>query len=84
MYRNTYITLRIDMKIVSDLFDMRFTRYSSIHICTRLSTLFAHHLLYHTTNETIAFFCFTRRCARTYSHTLILIYVRHYYAANLV
>ena len=34
MYSNTYITLRIDMKIVSHLFDTRFARYSSIHIST--------------------------------------------------
>ena len=40
-----------------------------------------HHLLYHTTNGTVAFFCFTRLF---YSHTLIFMYLCHYYAANLM
>ena len=63
----------------SDLQDLRrytFARVSAFSL--------PHHLPYKTTNETVAFICFTRRCARTYFRTLILIYVCHYYATNLV
>lgn len=61
-----------------DLQDIR--RYT----LARVSALsLSRYLLYYTTNETVAFICFTRYCARTYSHTLILIYVCYYYAANL-
>lgn len=75
MYRNTHSTRTNDIKIVLYFFNMWFTRYSQIHIARVSAFFLSHHLLYHHAYETVAFFCFTRRYARTYSHTNSYSYV---------
>ena len=64
--RLIYILRIVDLnhrnKLICDLQNIRRYRLA------RVSALsLSHHLLYHTTNGTVAFFCLTRRCARTYS-----------------
>ena len=74
-----FISKQLQIYLICDLQNLR--RYTFV----RVSVLsLSHHLLYHTANRTVAFICVSRRCAYTYFHTLILTYVCHYYAANLV
>ena len=64
------------MNDVQDLRRYTFARVSALSL--------SHHLPRHTANGTVTFVRFSRRRAHTYSHTFIVTYACHYYAANLV